>query len=199
MSATDPDKSPQEFAARVSGLRAQVRRDLRATSAPLLLLGGATAVGVLPQLFGGAGWTAAGAGDWLTSLLVTAAFVVMWLFLRRRAVHPGVGRPTGFGAAAVLALFCTVSAGAVAMLFAGPFLVFGLGLLVAGIWQHNRFLAFWAVLIGGIGVFEGFFGITNRLPTSVARPWEHPAIYLALAFATMLAGLAARLREDHAR
>jgi uncharacterized membrane protein len=94
---------------------------------------------------------------------------------------------------------CTLSIGAIAVLFAGPFLVFGLGLLIAGIWQRNRFLTVWAVLVGGIGVFEGFFGITNRLPTSVARPWDHSAIYLALALATVVAGLAARLREDRAR
>jgi hypothetical protein len=92
-----------------------------------------------------------------------------------------------------------VSVGVIATVYAGPFLVFGLGLLVAGIWQRNRFLAGWAVLIGGVGVFEGFFGITNRLSASVWREWEHPAIYLILALLTVLAGLIARSRENRAR
>jgi hypothetical protein len=48
-------------------------------------------------------------------------------------------------------------------------------------------------------VFEGFFGITNRLPSSVWRDWEHPAVYVALGVLTILAGLAARLRENLAR
>jgi hypothetical protein len=109
-----------------------------------------------------------------------------------------IGR-AGFGAAAVLGLCFTMSLGLIAMAFAGPFLLFGLGLLVAGIWQRNRFLAWWAVLIGGTGVFEGFFGITNRLSSSVWREWEHPAIYLVLALLTVLAGLIARRQENRAR
>jgi hypothetical protein len=55
------------------------------------------------------------------------------------------------------------------------------------------------VLIGGTGVFEGFFGITNRLSSSVWREWEHPAIYLVLALLTVLAGLIARRQENRAR
>jgi hypothetical protein len=189
-----------EWAAHVSALRGRVRRDRRSASFPLLLLGTATAVGVLPQLLSaGPGRFGPGVGDWLTSMLITAAFVVMWLVYRRRAVSGGVGRPAGFGAAAVLGLCCTVSVGVIATVYAGPFLVFGLGLLVAGIWQRNRFLAGWAVLIGGVGVFEGFFGITNRLSASVWREWEHPAISLILALLTVLAGLIARSRENRAR
>jgi hypothetical protein len=42
------------------------------------------------------------------------------------------------------------------------------------------------------GVFEGFFGTTNRLPSSMWAGWEHPAIYLLLALLTILAGLIAR-------
>jgi hypothetical protein len=111
----------------------------------------------------------------------------------------GVGRPAGFGAAAVVGLCFTMSLGLIAMAFAGPFLVFGLGLLVAGIWQRNRFLVWWAVLIGGIGVFEGFYGFTNRLPSSAWREWDHPAIYLVLALLTVLAGLIARRQENRTR
>jgi hypothetical protein len=45
-------------------------------------------------------------------------------------------------------------------------------------------------------VFEGFFGITNRLPLSLWAVWEHPAIFLILALMTVLAGIAAWLREN---
>jgi len=189
----------EELAAHVSAVRTRVRRDLRATSLPLLLLGAATAAGTVLQLVApDSGWPLPG-GDWLTAVLITVAFAVMWLVFRRRALRGGVGRPAGFGAAAVLGLCFTVSVGLIAMIFAGPFVVFGAGLLVAGIWQRNRFLAGWAVLIGGTGVFEGFFGITNRLPASVWRDWEHPAIYLVLAMLTVLAGLIARSRENRTR
>src|SRR5215469_2540482 len=179
------------------GLR--FRRDLRSTSAPLLLLGSATAIGVLPQVFVDAGWSVGRLGEWFTGLLIAAAFSAMWLFLRRRALRRGVGRSTGFGAATVMALFLTLSLGVIATFLAGPFLVFGLGLLIAGLWQRNRFLVAWAILVGAIGIFEGFFGITNRLPPSMWRPWEHQAVYLALALATVLAGLVARWREGKAR
>ena len=195
MNRADAAGSPGESLAQVSALRAEVRRNLRATSAPLLLLGGAAAVGELPQLLGQTVWPALGIGDWQTSLLITAAFVVMW----RKAVRSGVGRPTAFGAASIVALCLTFSFAAVATIFAGPFLVFGLGLLIAGLVQRNRFLAIWAILIGGIGVFEGFFGITNRLHSPLWRSWEHPAVYMALAIATVLAGLVARWRESRAR
>jgi hypothetical protein len=190
----------QDLAAHVSAVRTQVRRDLRGTSFPLLLLGAATAAGVIPQLvFAYRGGSGPLGGDWLTGVLITAAFAVMWLVYRRRALRGGVGRPAGFGAAAVLGLCFTFSVGLIAMAFAGPFLVFGLGLLVAGVWQRNRFLVWWAVLIGGIGVFEGFFGITNRLPSSVWHPWVHPAIYLVLALLTVAAGLIARWQENRTR
>jgi hypothetical protein len=190
----------QELAAHISAVRTQVRRDLRATSFPLLLLGAATGAGAMTQLMtAGLGWSMPPGGDWLTSLLITAAFAVMWLVYRRRALRAGVGRPAGFGAAATVGLCFTVSLGLIALLFAGPFLVFGLGLLVAGIWQRNSFLVWWAVLIGATGIFEGFFGITNRLPSSVWREWQHPAVYLALALLTILAGLIARTRENRAR
>jgi hypothetical protein len=188
-----------DLAAHVSAIRGQVRRDLRMTSLPLLLAGAATAIGVALQLAVGQGSSGPLDGDWLTGILITAAFVVMWFVYRRRELRGGVGRPAGFGAAAVFGLFATLSVGVIAIAYAGPFLLFGLGLLAVGIWQGNRFLAWWAVLIGGLGVVEGFFGITNRVPASAWRPWQHHAIYLALALLTVAAGLAARIRENRTR
>lgn len=89
-----------------------------------------------------------------------------------------------------------VTMGWVLLFLMGPFILFGAGLLMVASWQRNATLAWRAVLAGGLGVFEGFFGITNRLPVSVWRDWEHPAIFLALGVLTVLAGLAARRREN---
>jgi hypothetical protein len=198
---SQPDDA-EGLQAHVDAIRSQVRRDLRATSFPLFLLGVATVAGELPQVVsqGRAGGPGGGIGgdDWSTGLLLTAAFAVLWWMYRRRALHDGVGRPAGFGAATVLGLIL-LSVGLVLMVYTGPFILFGGGLLMVASWQRNALLAWWAVLAGGLGVFEGFFGITNRLPVSVWRAWEHPAIYLALGILTVLAGLAARRWENRGR
>jgi hypothetical protein len=185
--------------AHVAAIRSQVRRDLRATSLPLLLLGTATVVAELPQVVS-QDWDTSvlGGGDWFTGALLTAAFAVLWWIYRRRAQRDGVGRPAGFGAATVLGVIL-LSIGLILLFFMGPFILFGAGLLMVASWQRNALLAWWAVLAGGLGVFEGFFGITNRLPASVWRTWEHPAIYLALGILTVLAGLAARVRENQGK
>ena len=86
----------------------------------------------------------------------------------------------------------------VTMLLTGPFLIFGVGLLVTARWQRSALLAVWAVAIGGIGVLEGFFGITNRLPLALWAAWEHPVIYLILALLTVLAGIVVWRRESRA-
>jgi hypothetical protein len=194
--AHDQPADAEGLQAHVAAVRSRVRRDLRATSFPLFLLGSATVAGELPQVVSQQGNIGViGGGDWFTGLLLTAAFAVLWWIYRRRAFRVGVGRPAGFGAATVLGLIL-LSVGLVLLWFMGPFILFGLGLLMVASWQRNALLAWWAVLAGGLGVFEGFFGITNRLPVSVWRDWEHPAIYLALGVLTVLAGLAARLREN---
>jgi hypothetical protein len=183
----------------LAAVRSRVRRDLRATSFPLLLLGGAVAVGELPAVASrGSSLTLIGGADWFTGVLLTVAFAVLWWTHRHRARRDGVGRPRGFGAATVLGLVL-VSIGLILLFLMGPFILFALGLLMIAAWQRNPRLALWAVLAGGLGVLEGFYGITNRLPFSLWRPWEHPAIYLALGIATVAAGLAARLRENRGR
>jgi hypothetical protein len=200
MSQPSDDK---DWESRVSAVRARVRRDRRATSLPLLLLGGATAVGVAPQLSGAQ--LSSGPGDPLAGLMMTLAFAAIWAVFRFRAARAGVGRGTGFGVASLLGLILLLTiVGLFALAYTGPFLIFGVGLLVAAVWQRNAFLAVWATVIGGIGVFEGFFGITNRLPQSFwaddpsAATLVHPAIYLILAVMTVLAGIVAWLRENRA-
>jgi len=160
----------------------------RATSLPLLLLGVATAVGVVTLLPSGVGVGLA----WLT---IPLAFAAIWAVFRfpaaRAAGSPGIARALGLFILLVLVGYLT-------MFLTGPFLIFGLGLLVTARWQRSAFLAVWAVVIGGIGVLEGFFGITNRLPLSLWAAWEHPVIYLVLASLTIVAGIAAWLRENRA-
>lgn len=164
----------------------------RATSLPLLLLGVATAVGVVTLLPSGVGAGLA----WLT---VPLAFAAIWAVFRFPAARTGGGPGPGSGVARMVGLFLLLLiVGYLTMFLTGPFLIFGLGLLVTARWQRSAFLAVWAVVIGGIGVLEGFFGITNRLPLSLWAAWEHPAIYLSLALLTVVAGIAAWLRENRA-
>jgi hypothetical protein len=86
----------------------------------------------------------------------------------------------------------------VALVYAGPFIVFALGLITVGLKLHNRMLISWGTVVGGIGVFEGFFGITNRLSLSLWADWEHPVIYLLLGIVTLLGGVVVSWRENPA-
>jgi hypothetical protein len=115
----------KDWGSPVLALRTRGRRDRRATSLPLLLLGGATAVGVAPQL-------SPGAGDALAVPMITLAFAAIWLISRLRAVRAGAGRGVGLGAASMLGLFLVLGiVGLMALAFTGPFLIFGVGLLAA--------------------------------------------------------------------
>jgi hypothetical protein len=160
----------------------------RATSLPLLLLGLATAIGVASLLPSGVGVGLA----WLTIPLALAAIWTVFRFPAARARGgPGIARALGL-------FLLLVLVGYVTMFLTGPFPLFSLALLVTARWQRSAFLAVWAVVVGGIGVLEGFFGITNRLPLSLWAEWEHPVIYLGLALLTILAGIVAWLRENRA-
>jgi hypothetical protein len=191
VSSVSQSSGGEDWESRGSAAGAWVRRDRRATSLPLLLIGGATVIGVAPEQPSGVGVGLA----WLT---IPLAFAAIWVLLRFRATRAGVGRrDTGFGVVPALGLFLLlVIVGFLTMSVTGPFLIFGVALLVTARWQRSWFLAAWAIAIGGIGVFEGFFGITNRLPQSVWAAWEHPAIFLTLALMTVLAGIAVWLREN---
>jgi hypothetical protein len=165
------------------------RDQARAASTPLLVLGAVIAVREIIVMSNPTGMPSQ--DNWASSVLVIIAFGLLWLAYRRR---PRGSRP-GFGAAAVVGVVLLI-AGAAAIVVLGPFLVFGVGLLIAGIVQRNAYLIWPAIVIGGIGVFEGLFGITNRLPASMWRSWEHPAIFLLLGLATIATGVAARLRAE---
>jgi hypothetical protein len=195
--ATTDEDETRALADHVSAVRTQVRRDLHATSLPLLLVG--AAVGLVPSvvlIVGGFPWPV---DDLLGSLLVISAFGALWLIYRRRALKDGVGSSGAPAAAAVLGVVLVVITSGMVMFLTGPFLLVGLGLLIVGLVQHRPFLTGWAIFVGGIGVFEGFFGITNRLPDGSWDEMWHEAIYVALAILTVLAGIVARLRENYSR
>jgi hypothetical protein len=173
-------------------------RDPHETSLPLLLLGSVITVCETVQLVWPDHVFIGLLDDWPTAVLITAGFAVLWLVFRRRAAACGMSRPSGLGIAALIGLAAILPPFIVGLVYAGPFLVFGLGLAVAGLRLRNRTLTSWALIVGGVGVFEGFFGITNRLPTAIWAAWEHPAIYLILGLLTLVAGVIIRTRERRA-
>jgi hypothetical protein len=173
-----------------------VYRDHHETSLTLLVLGVVITASMVAQIAWPDGNIVGAA--WQMGVALTIAFAVLWLAFRRRAARHALKAAPGFGLAAIIGVAIVATPVALVLIFAGPFVIFGLGLIVAGLRLGNRFLAGWALVIGGLGVFEGFFGITNRLPYSLWSPWEHSAIYLALGVLTLLAGILVRVREDHA-
>jgi hypothetical protein len=192
MSSVSQPASGEDWEPRRAAVGAWVPRDRRAASLPLLLLGGATAAGVALQWSLGMGYGLA----WLTIPLAFAAIRVVFRF---RAARAGAGPGAFSGVVPMLGLFLLLAiVGFLTTFLAGPFWIFGVGLLVTARWQRSAFLAVLAVVIGGIGVLEGFFGITNRLPLSLWAEWEHPAIFLILGLLTVLAGIAAWVRENRA-
>jgi hypothetical protein len=172
-----------------------IYRDRHETSLPLLLLGVVVTASAAIQLAGGLDGLFA---DWTAAVALTIVFAGLWLTFRRRATVRGMTCPPGFGIAAIIGLVAVLPPFFVTVVYAGPFLVFGLGLATAGIKVRNRLLAGWGLAVGGIGVFEGFFGITNRLSISMWASWEHSAIYLLLGILTVIAGIVIRIRETRA-
>jgi hypothetical protein len=174
----------------------QVYRDRHETSLTLVLLGVAISISVTAQLVGYAG---IGFGpDGLTAVTLTLAFTVLWLLFWRRAAVRGMRRPPGFGLAAIIGLAANLPPFFVALVYAGPFIVFALGLIAVGFKLPNRMLISWGTVVGGIGVFEGFFGITNRLSPALWAGWEHPMIYLLLGIVTLLAAIVVSWWENPA-
>jgi hypothetical protein len=168
-------------------------RDPHETSLTLILLGTAIVVPMTALLAGGGSGPAA---DWPSAVLLTVAFVVLWLTFRRRAAVHGVSRPRGFGIAAIIGLVLLLPAFLLAPFY--PFVVFGFGLMVAGGNCDNPMLLGWGTAGGGIGAFAGFLGITYGLRASLLLGWERPAIYLFLGLLTLVAGIIFRLRENRA-
>lgn len=146
MSSVSQSSDGEDWESRGSAVGAWVRPDRRATSLPLLLLGGATVAGVAPEM-------PSSVGVGLTWLTIPLALAAIWVLLRFRATRAGVGRRSiGFGVVPALGLFLLlVIVGFLTMFVTGPFLIFGVALLVTARWQRSAFLAVWAIVIGGIG------------------------------------------------
>jgi hypothetical protein len=183
-------------------LRAQVRADRRATSAPLLVFGGLViGYAVAGPVLGGMG-----AGVRHLALLVfwpvltALALLGLWLGSRRRAVRDGVGegRPS----------YRTVTAGylvtqvvivvvLIPVLFVGVFLplVWPAAVLTAiGAWQRNRMLALLGVATGAVGGLEGLFIVVYQgLPPAWA--WLQSVVYALAGLALLTAGQVSRHRE----
>ncbi len=139
------------------------------------------------------------AGPALQSVVIVAGFAIIWLAERRRAATAGVGTGRGFGLAAIVTLILLIiPGGLIASLIAGPFLAFAIGLLIAGMMQGNKVIIWFAAGVGVVGIVNHFHWFTNRLPLSVWRPWEEPAISLLLALLTVAAGLLWWRRESRA-
>jgi len=187
-----------ELTAQVSVLRGTVRRDRRATSLPLLVLGGTTAAVMVPAIVQPTSmWTDGRIGAALQSVAIVAALAAIWQAERHRAVAAGVGTGRGFGLAAVAGLVLLVIPGGLLLsLIAGPFLTFALGLLIAGLKQRNAFISWFAVAVGVAGIVNDRDWISNRLPGP--HPWAGPAISLTLALLTVAAGLLWWRRENRA-
>jgi hypothetical protein len=171
-------------------------RDRHETSLPLLVLGAVITVCTMAHVAWPDGNTIDAA--WQLGVALTITFAALWLTFRRRAAGHTLKPAPGLGLAAIIGVAIVVTPLALILIYAGPFVIFGLGLIAAGLRLGNRFLAGWATVIGAPGVFEGFFGITNRLPYSLWAEWEHAAIYLAPGVLTLLAGLVVRVRENRA-
>jgi hypothetical protein len=187
-----------DLTAQLSVLRGTVRRDRRATSLPLLVLGGTTAAVMVPAIVQPTSiWTDGRIGAALQSMAIVAAFAAIWQAERHRAVTAGVGTGRGFGLAAVAGLILLVIPGGLLIsLIAGPFLTFALGLLIAGLKQRNAFISWFAVAVGVAGIVNDRDWISNRLPGP--HPWAGPAISLALTLVTVAAGLLWWHRENRA-
>jgi hypothetical protein len=199
MTGTDPSQLLPDL----DRLRARVRADQRATSAPMLVFGalivGYAAIGGLY-----AGQLHAGSRH-LTLLaywpLATAVgLVALWWSARRRAGQDGVGegRHTYRSATrAYLIALVLIVVLFLPVLFIGVFtpMIWPAAVLAAvAAWQRNRLLGTWAAAIGVAGAAESVLVIASQ-GLSPAWWWLQPAVYTALGMALVAGGLVIGRRE----
>jgi len=199
MTGTDP----RQVLPDLDRLRARVRADQRATSAPMLVFGalivGYAAIGglIASQLHAG--------GRHLTLLLywplaTMVGLVSLWWSARRRAGQAGVGegqhtyrsatRAYVVALALVVVLFLPV-------LFIGVFtpLIWPAAVLVAvASWQRNRPLGTWGAVIGLLGGAESVVVLANP-NLGPGWWWLQPVVYTALGLALVVGGLVVRRGE----
>ncbi len=134
-----------------------------------------------------------GFGSAALALLLPAALIVVWLYLRKRESRRGVGRQSrivGWTALLVGVLFVGVGLGYILTLILGPYpAVMGL-VILAGIRFPSRLLIAWGLVAGGLGLFVGMFQFNNRLEL----PALDDAVGAAIAVVTLAAGIVVALR-----
>jgi hypothetical protein len=199
MTETDPNQLLPDL----DRLRARVRADQRATSAPMLAFG-ALIVGYAPigGLFAG---QLHAEGRHLTVLLywplaTTVGLVALWWSARRRAGQDGVGegrRTYRSAIRAYLIALVLIVVLCIPVLFIGVFtpMVWPAAVLAAvASWQRNRLLGTWAAAIGVVGGLESVYVIVNQ-GLSSGWWWLQPVVYAALGLAMVAGGLVIGRRE----
>jgi hypothetical protein len=199
ITGTDPNQVLPDL----DRLRARVRADQRATSAPMLAFG-ALIVGYAP--IGGlyAGQLHA-EGRHLTVLLywplaTTVGLVALWWSAHRRAGQDGVGegrRTYRRATRAYLVALVLIVVLCLPVLFIGVFtpMIWPAAVLAAvASWQRNRLLGTWAAAIGAAGGAESVYVIANQ-GLSAGWWWLQPVVYTALGLALIAGGLVIGRRE----
>jgi hypothetical protein len=199
MTETDPNQLLPDL----DRLRARVRADQRATSAPMLAFG-ALIVGYAPigGLFAG---QLHAEGRHLTVLLywplaTTVGLVALWWSARRRAGQDGVGegrRTYRSAIRAYLIALVLIVVLCIPVLFIGVFtpMIWPAAVLAAvASWQRNRLLGTWAAAIGAAGGLESVYVIVNQ-GLSSGWWWLQPVVYAALGLAMVAGGLVIGRRE----
>lgn len=194
---------PHQLLPDLDRLRARVRADQRATSAPLLVFG---ALIVAYAAIGGiyAGQLHA-EGRHLTLLVfwplaTTIGLVALWWSARRRAAQDGVGegqRTYRSATRAYLLALVLILVLFLPVLFIGVFtpLIWPAAVLVAvASWQRNRLLGTWGAAVGVVGGAEGLVVMANQ-DLGPVWGWLQPVVYVALGLALVAGGLVIRRRE----
>jgi hypothetical protein len=199
MTGTDPHQLLPDL----DRLRARVRADQRATSAPML------AFGALIVGYAAIGGLYAGQlhaeGRHLTLLLywplaTTVGLVALWWSARRRAGQDGVGEGQRTYRSATCAYLVALVLTVVLFLpvmFIGVFtpLIWPAAVLVAvASWRRNRLLGAWGAAIGVAGGLESAYVMANP-DLSPVWGWLQPGVYTALGLVLVAGGLVIRRRE----
>jgi len=199
MTDTDPD----ELLPDLDRLRARVRADQRATSAPLLAFGALVlAYAAVVGLFAG---RLDAAGRHVTALLywplaTTAGLIALWWWERRRAAVAGVGegrRPYRRATRAYLVALVLIVVLFVPVLFIGVFtpLVWPAAVFAAiAAWRRDRLLGRWAAVIGVIGGADSVIVIAAQ-GFSADRWWVQPLVDAVLGLVLVAGGLVTGRRE----
>ena len=181
-------------------LAARARRDTSIESLVLVTAGGLACFCVAINLAtspAGDPDALHGVGSWSLALLIPLALVAIWLRLRRRESRRGVGlqsRTVGWTALWVAVLFLILGLGPILTLVLGPYPVL-MGLVaLAGLRFSSHLLLGWGLVAGALGTWAGMYQFNNRL----GLPTLDTALAVAIAVATLIAGIVVAVRQRHA-